>query len=203
MADLLAMARHNLGQAGFPAEEMIAPWRGREAELQALVEPIAIDGRLHPHEWIVDGAGRWLKTDALDHHAAHDLVGCQDAGWDVAGAAVEFGLDAAGLEDLRARVERAAGRTVDARSSPSSGSPTRPSSSAARPWPRRRRATPPKRTATAPTSPAIGPPRGAAEGRAKGRKPDDGLVRPQQTWSAEADHPRKGQGIQVVDRVRG
>ncbi|WP_431268207.1 hypothetical protein [Dankookia sp. P2] len=29
----------------------------------------------------------------MDHHAAHDLIGCQDIAWDVAGAMVELGLD--------------------------------------------------------------------------------------------------------------
>ena len=36
--------------------------------------------------------GVFLKTDAVDHHAAHDLVGCQDVAWDVAGACVELSL---------------------------------------------------------------------------------------------------------------
>jgi hypothetical protein len=47
---------------------------------------------MHPWEWLVCRDGRLLKTDALDHHAAHDLVGCQDIAWDVVGAAVELGL---------------------------------------------------------------------------------------------------------------
>ncbi len=112
IADLLAMARHNLAEAGLPAAELVDPWMARADTLQALVRPIAVDGRLHRHEWIADLEGRWLKTDALDHHAAHDLVGCQDAAWDVAGAAVEFGLDADAAENLRARVEHAAGNPV-------------------------------------------------------------------------------------------
>ena len=36
--------------------------------------------------------GRLLKTDALDHHAGHDLIGCQDITWDIAGATVELDL---------------------------------------------------------------------------------------------------------------
>jgi hypothetical protein len=29
---------------------------------------------------------RLLKTDALDYHAGHDPIGCQDIAWDIAGA---------------------------------------------------------------------------------------------------------------------
>jgi hypothetical protein len=56
---------------------------------------IATDNRMHKHEWLCDESGRILKCDAVDHCAAHDLVGCQDASWDVAGAIVEFDMDEA------------------------------------------------------------------------------------------------------------
>lgn len=62
------------------------------ARLQQLVRPVKIDGRLAAHEWLRLPWGRLRKTDALDHHAAHDLIGCQDIAWDVAGAEVELGL---------------------------------------------------------------------------------------------------------------
>jgi hypothetical protein len=52
---------------------------------------VEIDGKLHAHEWLLTGRGL-LKADAYDHHAAHDLVGCQDIAWDVAGAVAELGL---------------------------------------------------------------------------------------------------------------
>ena len=73
-----------------------------------------IDGRLHRWEWRRTPDGRLVKTDALDHAAGHDLVGCQDIAWDVAGAAVEFDLADAETERLRAAVARAAGRPVSA-----------------------------------------------------------------------------------------
>jgi hypothetical protein len=41
-----------------------------------------------------------VKLDALDHSQAHDLVGPQDIAWDVAGAEVEFDLDAAATRSL-------------------------------------------------------------------------------------------------------
>lgn len=53
--------------------------------------PIGVDGRMLPHEWLRTGAG-FLKTDAVDHHDDHFFPGCQDVAWDVAGAAVEWGL---------------------------------------------------------------------------------------------------------------
>ena len=37
---------------------------------------------------------RILKTDAVDHHASHDLVGAQQIDWDVTGAIVEFDMKA-------------------------------------------------------------------------------------------------------------
>jgi hypothetical protein len=62
--------------------------------LEEHVERIEIDGRLHAWEWLVIG-DRLLKADAYDHHAAHDLVGCQDLTWDFAGAELELGLSRA------------------------------------------------------------------------------------------------------------
>jgi hypothetical protein len=51
-----------------------------------------VDGRMLPHEWILSG-GRYLKTDALDHHDDHFFPGPQDIAWDIAGAVVECGID--------------------------------------------------------------------------------------------------------------
>jgi hypothetical protein len=77
------------------------------------VRPAAIDGRLQPWEWLLMPDGRILKSDAVDHHCAHDLIGSQDIAWDVAGAAVEFSLDASEREALRESVAAAAGCAVD------------------------------------------------------------------------------------------
>ena len=75
--------------------------------------PAHIDGRLHAWEWIAAG-DRLVKTDAVDHSVGHDLVGCQDIAWDVAGAVVELDLDEGETRRLCAVVEREAGRPVDA-----------------------------------------------------------------------------------------
>jgi hypothetical protein len=50
------------------------------------------DHRLHAWEWRVLTDGRIIKTDAVDHALAHDLIGPQPPDWDLAGALVEHGL---------------------------------------------------------------------------------------------------------------
>lgn len=94
-AALTEMARVNAAELGLD----LAPDPPR-----ATPRPVAIDGRLHAWEWIRTPDGRLLKTDALDHCCAHDLIGGQDIAWDVAGAAVEFELPDAEVERLRAAV---------------------------------------------------------------------------------------------------
>jgi hypothetical protein len=111
--DLLrTMMRRNLSLAGMPeaaalAERLPAPER---------ITPAAVDGRLHTWEWRRDASGRLVKLDALDHCQAHDLLGAQDLAWDVAGAAVEFGLSADDADRLRGEVGRTTGREIDPRS---------------------------------------------------------------------------------------
>ena len=108
------------------------------ARLDALgtpdLAPVRIDGRLHAWEWLVLADGSLLKTDAIDQAAGHDLIGCQDIAWDVAGAAVEFALSSAATEAHRGAVAAEAGRPVDApaRSRPST-SATPPSKAEAGP----------------------------------------------------------------------
>jgi hypothetical protein len=74
------------------------------SEVEARLRPIHVDGRLHLWEWRLGPDGVLRKTDALDHSCAHDLVGPQDIGWDLAGAAIEFDLDPAQARDLERRV---------------------------------------------------------------------------------------------------
>jgi hypothetical protein len=52
-----------------------------------------VDARPGPWEWLVLADGRIVKTDGLDHASGHELAGCQDALWDVAGAQLALGLD--------------------------------------------------------------------------------------------------------------
>jgi hypothetical protein len=91
---LLEMARVNTAEAlGEAAAEPLERFVGDVERLAGLVKRVETDNRMHAWEWIGTPQGRWLKTDALDHHAAHDLIGAQDIAWDVAGAEAEWGLD--------------------------------------------------------------------------------------------------------------
>jgi hypothetical protein len=92
VAALMEMARTNLAETDCDdvAEQLAT---ATEAErLERRVRRVFTDNRLHPWEWLQLGDGPILKSDAVDHAEGHDLVGCQDVAWDVAGAAVEFDL---------------------------------------------------------------------------------------------------------------
>lgn len=93
MRELAAMLERNVDLALGPrAAARLVPSGPQLDELEARVRRCAIDGRLHAWEWITDERGALLKADAHDHHAAHDLIGCQDIAWDIAGATIELGL---------------------------------------------------------------------------------------------------------------
>lgn len=93
LPELFDMARFNAGQVlGEAVAARLDPWRPRLPDLAGRVRRVATDGRLAPHEWLRLPNGQLLKADAHDHHAAHDLIGCQDIAWDIAGGAVEFDL---------------------------------------------------------------------------------------------------------------
>jgi hypothetical protein len=95
-AQLHAMGRHNTAEAlGAEAAATWDAWQPALDDLGARMQRVETDNRLHAWEWLV-GSDAVLKADALDHHAGHDLVGCQDIAWDVVGAAVELGLSQAG-----------------------------------------------------------------------------------------------------------
>ncbi len=81
--------------------------------LERHIRRVETDNRLHAWEWLALPAGRILKTDALDHHAAHDLVGCQDIAWDIAGATIELGLSPAEQDTLCAILEAETGHATD------------------------------------------------------------------------------------------
>jgi hypothetical protein len=96
LSDLLIMARHNA--------PVLGAWSPDVDALQDRVRPVRIDGRMATHEWLRLRSGQLLKADALDHHASHDLVGCQDLAWDLAGAAVELGLATRDVLQLQQRL---------------------------------------------------------------------------------------------------
>lgn len=98
---LRTMARVNAEESGGGAlADLVARRLDRLARLETTPEPVQVDGRLHRWEWVRVRDGSLRKTDALDHCCGHDLIGCQDVGWDLAGAVVEFGLDPAAAREL-------------------------------------------------------------------------------------------------------
>ena len=102
LATLLEMAQRNAGLAlGVEAARVLNRWKPALPRLERGVRRIETDNRLHAWEWIMAPDGRLLKTDALDHHAGHDLIGCQDLAWDLAGATVELNLSSAEGRALR------------------------------------------------------------------------------------------------------
>jgi hypothetical protein len=101
------MASFNAGEAlGSEAAEAFGIWKERLPELASLARPVLTDNRMHAWEWLVTPEGKILKADALDHHAANDLVGAQDPAWDLAGAVVELELSDDERGRLVERVER-------------------------------------------------------------------------------------------------
>jgi len=67
--------------------------------------PVCTDNRMDAHEWLRLPSGCLLKADGVDHHQAHDLIGCQDIAWDVAGAILELDLGPLDSEQLRAALD--------------------------------------------------------------------------------------------------
>jgi hypothetical protein len=90
---LLEMARRNISLGlGDEWAEALGAWEPRLSSLERVLHRVETDNKLQPWEWLVLPEGRFLKADAVDHHEAHDLIGCQDIAWDLAGAEVELEL---------------------------------------------------------------------------------------------------------------
>ncbi len=94
---LVAMTRLNLRE-GLGAEPRI-DWMETLRRTVASRPAVACDGRMMPQEWLLS-EGRILKCDGVDHHDDHFWPGPQDPAWDLAGAAVEWGMDASAREAL-------------------------------------------------------------------------------------------------------
>lgn len=103
MECLLDMTRCNATEAlGAAAGERCESLERSFQHAAADVVRVETDNRMHRWEWLA-GPSLLLKTDAVDHAAAHDLVGCQDIAWDVVGAEVEWGLTSVELRTIAAR----------------------------------------------------------------------------------------------------
>jgi hypothetical protein len=112
-AELAELARVNAGEAlGAAGAEAARRLDVLLPEVARQARPVEVDGKMQRWEWLVLADGRLQKADGVDHHAAHDRAGCQDALWDVAGAQLELGLTE--REALRiAEAARAAGPGAD------------------------------------------------------------------------------------------
>ncbi|MDF3214250.1 MULTISPECIES: hypothetical protein [Mesorhizobium] len=104
-ASLLALAEMAVSNASEALGEKRAAtlrgWLSKPTSAHVL-QRVEIDGKLQPWEFLVRADGTVLKTDAVDHCRAHDLIGCQPIEWDIAGARVEYGLSDS---DVRTLVE--------------------------------------------------------------------------------------------------
>jgi hypothetical protein len=86
-APLQQMADHNLSELG------------SDVAIQLRVQQAVVpDGRMQPHEWLLTRESRMLKTDSGSHGDDHFFPGATDIAWDLAGAIVEWQMDAAEAE---------------------------------------------------------------------------------------------------------
>jgi hypothetical protein len=107
------MAVYNAGQAlGDAVAAALEQSLTDPSILESKMRRICTDNRLHAWEWLVSG-DRLIKTDALDHSAAHDLIGHQDVTWDIAGAVVELDLSEEEASWLCLIVRQEGGHPVD------------------------------------------------------------------------------------------
>ncbi len=74
--------------------------------------PVLVDGRMQPFEWIASTQGELLKTDAISHGDNHFFPGPCDIAWDLAGAIIEWDLSSEGTEFLLRRFKQLSGIDV-------------------------------------------------------------------------------------------
>jgi len=68
---------------------------GASRQISLPVErPVIADARMMPYEWILSSNGRLQKLDAADHGDNHFFPGPTDIAWDLAGAIVEWRMNA-------------------------------------------------------------------------------------------------------------
>ena len=113
LRELLDMATRNISLAlGQDAAEALERFVPLLPGLESCVRRVETDNRMHAHEWLVLPDGSLLKADAVDHCEAHDLIGCQDIAWDIAGAAIELSLTQGEVDLLCGVVAYESGRPV-------------------------------------------------------------------------------------------
>lgn len=77
--------------------------------------PVIADARMAPYKWLRTSEGRLYKVDAVSHGDDHFFPGPCDIAWDLAGATVEWRLDADSQKRFLARYETLSGDDVTAR----------------------------------------------------------------------------------------
>jgi hypothetical protein len=65
-----------------------------------VMRPAICDAKMSPHEWLVADDGRFLKLDATTHGDGHFFPGPCDIAWDLAGAIIEWQMDATTREEF-------------------------------------------------------------------------------------------------------
>src|SRR4029077_18548579 len=83
LGPLQQMTEHNLAELGFDLPVALKFER-----------PVIADGRMQPHEWILTSTDKMLKTDSGSHGDDHYYPGPTDIAWDLAGAMVEWRMNA-------------------------------------------------------------------------------------------------------------
>lgn len=86
-----------------------------DAPVLPVVRLAVVDGRMAPHEWLRAPGGGLLKSDGASHGDDHFFPGPTDIAWDLAGAIVEWQLDARARAQLLAAYERRTGDDARAR----------------------------------------------------------------------------------------
>jgi hypothetical protein len=81
------------------------------ADLFATGTPVLSDGRMQPYEWVVSKE-KVIKVDGISHGDDHFFPGPCDIGWDLAGIAIEWKLDAQARDYLVTQFRRFTGRDV-------------------------------------------------------------------------------------------
>ena len=84
-------------------------------ELVDTANPVLVDGRMQPHEWVILGNGQLIKLDGNTHGDDHFFPGPTDIAWDLAGTIVEWSLDQDATDFLLERFHESCGDDVRGR----------------------------------------------------------------------------------------
>jgi hypothetical protein len=92
---------------------------GRELKMRpgqlSSENPLLVDGRMQPYEWIAPTSGELVKTDAISHGDNHFFPGPCDIAWDLAGTVAEWDLGAEATQFLLRKFRQFSGIDVSRR----------------------------------------------------------------------------------------